>query len=88
MTNSQIGGVMVRVKVSRVTDGPGPSDTIVAITRKEGGQEELIIDKRLIRDDSIEVAKLGSTQSSVLVELPNESASGTWRMWVPSDILK
>jgi len=64
--------------------GPGPTEAIVAIDRKEGGQEEVVVDRRLICDDTIAVAKIGANKESVLVELPQESASGTWRIWVDS----
>jgi hypothetical protein len=74
----------MRVKIRTVMQGPGPSEAIVAIEKKEGGQEEVVIDKRLIRDDTIEVAKIGADKESVLVELPQESASGSWRIWVDS----
>lgn len=74
----------MRVRIRTVMQGPGPSEAIVAIDKKEGGQEEVVVDRRLIRDDTIEVAKIGTDKESVLVELPQESASGTWRIWVDS----
>ena len=74
----------VRVKIRTVMHGPGPSEAIVAIEKKEGGQEEVVVDRRLICDGTIEVAKIGADNESVLVELPQESASGTWRIWVDS----
>jgi hypothetical protein len=62
--------------------GPQPSEAVVAIDKKEGGQEEVVLDRRLICDDTIEVAKIGANREAVLVELPQESASGAWRIWV------
>ena len=75
----------MRVKIRTVIHGPGPSEAIVAIDGKEGGQEEVVVDRRLICDDTIEVARVDAhNRSPPLVELPRESASGCRRICVDS----
>ena len=71
-----------RVKVRTVMDGPAPGETIIAISKKGGGEEEVILPKTFVQDDTVEVGKVGGTEESVLIELPQESASGSWRLWV------
>jgi hypothetical protein len=62
--------------------GPGPSETTVAISTADGS-EEVVVDAALIHDDGLEVSRvLEKTKDRALVELPRESASGRWRVWV------
>jgi len=63
-------------------NGPGPDEQIVSIPTKSGGEEEVILPNALVRDDTVEVGRIGGTADSVLIELPQESTSGTWRLWV------
>ena len=71
-----------RVRVRKVMDGPGPDEEIIAIAKKGGGEEEVILSKDLVQGDGVEVDRVGSTKDSVLIELPQESSSGSWRIWV------
>jgi hypothetical protein len=71
-----------RVRVKTVMDGPGPGETIVAISIKGGGEEEVILPKSFVQNDTLEVGRVGGNQDSVLIELPQESATGSWRLWV------
>ncbi len=72
-----------RVKVKTIMDGPGPGETIIAISVKGGGEEEVILPKSFVQgDNTVEVGRVGGNQDSVLIELPQESATGSWRLWV------
>ena len=71
-----------RVRVKTVMDGPGPGEAIIAISKKGGGEEEVILPKSLVQNDTVEVGRVGGTEESVLIELPQESATGSWRLWV------
>jgi hypothetical protein len=63
-------------------EGPGPSEATVGIVTTEG-EEEVVVDASLIKDDGLEVGRvLERTRDRALVELPRESASGRWRVWV------
>ena len=73
---------MARVRFKSVMDGPSPSERIISISLKGGGEEEIILSKDLVSGDTLEVGKVGATADKVLIELPQESASGSRRLWV------
>lgn len=77
-----------RVRVTPIMDGPGPDETIVSISKKGGGEEELILPKTMIKNNYIEVGMVGETGDRVLIELPQESTSGSWRVWVDRGTLE
>jgi hypothetical protein len=68
-------------------EGPGPSETVVAIHTREGKEEEVILHRSLVTNGSIEVGGVAVEDHSTLVELPTESASGNWRIWVDNGVL-
>ena len=76
-----------RIRCKTVMEGPGPSEKIVAIAVHGGGEEEVILSKDLVRNDTIEVGKVGSSNGSILIELPQETVSGSWRLWVDAGTL-
>jgi hypothetical protein len=49
----------------------------------EGAEEEVIVHSSDIQDDTIEVGRVGERGGAFLIELPQESATGKWRLWVP-----
>ena len=57
-------------------------ETIIAILLKGGGEEEVILPTSFVQNGTVEVGRVGGDQDSVLIELPQESASGSWRLWV------
>ena len=72
------------IKCQRLMEGPGPSEAIVSI-RTTKGEEEVVVYTGLLINGYLEVGPQLSGQSDrVLVELPRESASGRWRVWVPT----
>lgn len=74
---------MFRLKITRLRHGLHPSEVIVAVTTADGGQEELIVDKRSIRNDSLRIGyPVGGEKNRLLVELPRETFRGTRRVWV------
>lgn len=78
---------MARVKVKTVMDGPGPDETIISIAIKGGGEEEVILPKSFVENNTVEVGRVGGNNDSVLIELPQESATGSWRLWVDPGML-
>ncbi|MGW5957467.1 hypothetical protein [Methylorubrum thiocyanatum] len=57
----------------------------MSITTAEGGQEEVVLSKRLLKDGAMDVgAPLNIREGQYLIELPRESASGRWRVWIPA----
>lgn len=76
------------VKIAVLSEGPGPSEKVVNIPTVDGN-EEVVLHSSALTNDRIEVGLLGYDQdrSRALVELPRESVSGRWRVWVPTSEL-
>ncbi|WP_262029510.1 hypothetical protein [Microvirga sp. Mcv34] len=71
------------IKFNLLANGPGPSEAVVGI-RTIDGQEEVILSKRLMHGEGVEIGTpLLHEDDKLLVELPRESAAGRWRIWVP-----
>lgn len=72
------------IKCQRLMEGPGPSEAIVSI-RTTKGEEEVVVYTGLLTNGYLEVGpQLSGQADRVLVELPRESASGRWRVWIPA----
>ena len=77
----------MRIKCNVLMSGPGPSEATVGITTADG-EEEVVVDAALVHEDELEVSRvLERTKDQFLIELPRESASGRWRVWVPRSAL-
>lgn len=74
---------MMRVKVEVVGDGLHPSEVVVSVRTTEG-LERLVVDRRsLSGNQSLEVGyPIDSRDDLFLVELPRETTTGSWRVWV------
>lgn len=72
---------MVRVKISHRENGPIPSETLVRIPTTTG-PEEVIVHNSQASDDTVEAGFIGAEEDRVLIELPRETVSGRWRVWV------
>jgi len=78
---------MMRLKVEKISEGLHPSETIVSV-KTSTGSERIVVSTRSIIGDSIPVGwPLGKSEQLTLVELPRETETGAWRIWVPSDEL-
>jgi len=74
----------MRVKINKLMDGPGPKEVLVAIRTVDGRMEQVIVDSRAIENDEIDIGSpIDKSDDRTLVELPRESMSGIWRVWVP-----
>lgn len=72
------------IRCTLIADGPGPSEAVIGVATTGGGQEEVVISKRLLHDGGIEVGSpLLKKERAYLIELPRESETGRWRIWVP-----
>ena len=75
----------MRLLVTRVSDGPGPGEVVVEVETISGISEEVILHEKAIEGDTVEIGRpIAHVEDSSLVELPRESSSGKWRVWVPS----
>ena len=74
---------MSRIAVEQVEDGLHPSEVVVTIRTAEGNTEEVAVDRQLVEHNEMRVYPVSSRQDRVLVELPRETLSGAWRVWMP-----
>ncbi|WP_298216871.1 hypothetical protein [Acidocella sp.] len=73
---------MQRVKTNEVVDGPGPSEKVATITTSGGIEQVVLHSSALDSSNYMEIGFLGYKEDLALIELPRESASGKWRVWV------
>jgi hypothetical protein len=66
----------------KIIDGLIPSEKVVQIEGADGRVEEIAVSTQSIKDNKFTVSEVTRRGDQVLVELPRESASGSWRMWV------
>ncbi len=71
----------------RVETGLIPSESVVYIQTMDGDEEEVTLASSLVADDTVIVALIHKEKDHSLVELPRESTTGKWRIWVPNAIL-
>ena len=73
---------MMRLSVEEIGTGLHPNEVVVSI-KVENGTERLVVSRRSIKNDSIQVGwPLGEKGDFVLIELPRETQTGAWRVWV------
>lgn len=69
------------LKFNSIQDGMGPSESIVSVPTNDGVEEVAAYPGQLI-DHALRVSPITEHNGNVLVELPSESFSGKWRVWV------
>lgn len=74
---------MCRVRCEHVMNGPGPNEQVVKVQEAGGNWEEIVTNADRVYDGRLETSPIMTDGGNVLVELPRESASGKWRLWVP-----
>jgi hypothetical protein len=73
---------MLRIKITRQEVGAIPSEAIVTIATTTG-PEEVVVHTSQVTGDGVEAGFIGEKKGEVLIELPRETLSGRWRVWVP-----
>lgn len=63
-------------------DGLMPAEKIARIERADGRFEEVFVSTKNLIGNALLASEIGRREGEVLVELPRESASGRWRVWV------
>lgn len=74
---------MSLISVEQVEEGLHPSEVVVTIRTADNRTEEVAVDRLLVTNDRLKAYAVGSEQERVLVELPRETLSGFWRVWMP-----
>ena len=80
---------MSQIKIAVLGEGQHPSERMVAVTTADGSRENVMVDRRSIDNDTIDVGyPVASEADRYLIELPRETTTGQWRVWVKqSDVL-
>ncbi|MBB3948079.1 hypothetical protein GGQ73_004053 [Rhizobium skierniewicense] len=75
------------VRYTHISNGPGPSEAIIAVTTLDG-TEEVIVDRDLLQES--ETLDVGSVivdrEDAYLFELPRETSTGRSRVWVAKSL--
>lgn len=67
----------------QIIAGFTPNEKIVRIQGADGRFDEVIVSRQNIKGDKLLASEIGrDDKGKVLIELPRESTSGRWRMWV------
>ena len=78
----------MRLRVDQLGEGPGPGEVVVGVTTMAGDTEQVIVHVTGMVDDTIDVGyPIASDEEESLIELPRESMSGKWRLWVPQSAM-
>ena len=72
---------MCRIK-ARVCRGAIAAERVAYIKTVSGVIAEVVVAASQVSRDTIEVSEVTRDRDRVLIELPRESASGDWRLWV------
>lgn len=66
----------------KIVDGLMPTEKIALVESAEGQIEEITVSQDNLIGDFLIADVIGRQEGKILVELPRESASGRWRIWV------
>ena len=72
----------MRIKFKSRREGHVALEAVVAIPTARGQTEEVIVHRGDLDERSLEVTYIGERDGLLLVELPRQSMSGRWRVWV------
>lgn len=77
----------MRVKVQEIGAALHPSEVVVQV-KTTTGVENLVVDKRSLQTNSLSIGSpIARNKDTLLVELPRETMSGAWRVWVKESAL-
>ena len=57
----------------------------LAIIKTTNGRAEVIVSERSLDGDLLKAKVVTEEPNSFLIELPRETSSGAWRVWVPRE---
>lgn len=72
----------------KVEKGLIPSEVVAYIQTIDENEEEVTLASSLVVDNTVVVSLIQKEPGRSLVELPRETATGKWRLWVPNTILQ
>ncbi len=78
----------MRVKIDNEAPGLHPSEVVVGLETADGF-ERLVVHPRSIKKNSLDIGyPISDAQNQYLIELPRETQSGAWRVWVNKDLVE
>ena len=77
---------MCRIK-AKVIKGANRSERIAYIKTAEGVRAEVLLSAAQTGSNHILAAEVARDNNNVLIELPQETSSGYWRVWVEKNQL-
>lgn len=76
----------MRVRVKEVRAGLHPQEVVVSVATNTGESEHLVVHRRALAGGSLAIGyPISEHENNYLVELPRETTSGAWRVWVPRE---
>ena len=72
----------------KIVDGLMPAEKIALVESAEGQIEEIAVSNENLSGQSLIADEIGRHEGKMLVELPRETASGRWRIWVKDSALQ
>jgi len=76
-----------KVTCDKVVDGLMPTEKIARIQTADGKIEDVAVSAKSISGNKLLASEIGRHEGKVLVELPRESNSGRWRIWVKESLV-
>ena len=76
---------MSKVKVESISDGRIASEKIARVLTADGVEEEVFVAPEQLEGSYVYLPEVYSDEDRVLVELPQESSTGLWRLWIRRD---
>jgi len=65
-----------------IIKGVTPNTRIARVRAADGAYDEVVVSAKNLKGKRLLAWEIGRRDDAVLVELPRESVSGRWRMWV------
>lgn len=73
---------VMRVKCEYRGEGMGPRERVVSVRTFDGLDEEVVVDLDSLLDSALVVNVVDEREDRVLVQFPQESMRGNWRVWM------
>ena len=78
---------MCKIKAS-ISEGLIPSERVARFNSADGKSVEVIVSKSQVSGGRVEASTIARDHNCMLVELPRESTSGNWRVWVDKKLVQ
>jgi hypothetical protein len=80
---------ITRLKVRILTIGMHPDERLVEIIQADGTATDCFVWKTSLTEDGLVIRPMERrADGAILVELPQETVAGYWRVWVAADSLR